>query len=114
MLEICVKYFCLPGKPAHLVVAGETDLRSVNPYKAGDNSPIQALSKSFHDRGHKVESVDILWDLAKSAIFWSDHHSKMIRKTYLYNFSLTANQTLSRRVQRDDSNIVVSTVERVS
>jgi hypothetical protein len=93
------------------VVAGETDLRSLNPYKAGENSVMQALSKSFHDRGHKVESVDILWDLTKSAIFWSDHHSKMIRKTYLYNFSLTVNQTQSRRVQRDDSNIVVSEIE---
>jgi hypothetical protein len=102
---------CIPGKPACLVVAGETDLRSVNPYKAGQNSVIQALSKSFHDRGHKVESVDILWDVTKSAIFWSDHHSKMIRKTYLYNVSSTVNGMQSRRVQRDDSNIVVSAVE---
>jgi hypothetical protein len=97
-----------PGKPAHLVVAGEADLRDLNPYKAGENTVIQALSKSFHDRGHKVESVDILWDITKSAIFWSDHHSKMIRRSYLYDFSSSLNQTLSKRVQRDDSNIVVS------
>jgi len=102
---------CISGKPAHLLVAGETELRSLNPYKAGESSSLQALSKSFHDRGHKVESVDILWDQTKSAIFWSDHNGKMIRKTDLYNFSLTVNGTQSRRVQRDDSNIVVSTIE---
>jgi hypothetical protein len=103
---------CISGKPAHLLVAGETDLRSLDPYKAGESTSVQALSKSFYDRGYKVESVDILWDQTKSVIFWSDHHSKMIRKTYLYNRSLTVNQTQSSRVQRDDSNIVVSAIER--
>jgi hypothetical protein len=93
------------------LVAGETDLRSLNPYKAGESTSVQALSKSFHDRGHKVESVDILWDKTNSVIFWSDHHSKMIRKNYLYNDSLTLNQTQSGREQRDDSNVVVSTIE---
>jgi hypothetical protein len=91
------------------MVAGEADLRDLNPYKAGEISLVQALSKSFHDRGHKVESVDILWDLTKTPIFWSDHHSKMIRRSYLYDYSSTLNQTQLKRVQRDDSNIVVST-----
>jgi len=90
------------------MVAGETDLRDLNPYKAGENSAIHALSKSLHDRNHKVESMDILWDLEKSAIFWSDHHSKMIKRSYLYDLSSTSNQTRPRRVQRDDSRVVVS------
>ncbi|KDR21144.1 hypothetical protein L798_04073, partial [Zootermopsis nevadensis] len=96
------------GKPARLIVAGEMDLRDLNTYKAGENSLIHALSKSFNDRGQKVESVDILWDLTKPTIFWSDHHSKMIRRSYFYDLSSTSNQTQSRRVQRDDLNIVAS------
>ncbi|XP_069676734.1 low-density lipoprotein receptor-related protein 1 isoform X1 [Periplaneta americana] len=92
------------GKPAHLMVAGETDLRDLNPYKAGENSPTQTLSKQFSDPGHKVESMDILWDPAKSAVFWSDHHSKMIRRSYLYDMPST--RTRPRRVQRDDMKVL--------
>ncbi|KAJ9584467.1 hypothetical protein L9F63_021192, partial [Diploptera punctata] len=89
------------GKSAHLMVAGETDLRDLNPYKPSD-TPHQSFIKHFTDAGQKVESVDILWDPAKSIVFWSDYHNKTIRRSYLYEGSSSGSKNRPRRVERDD------------
>ena len=88
------------------MVAGETDLRDLNPYKPGD-SPHQSFIKHFSDAGQKVESVDILWDPAKSFVFWSDYHNKTIRRSYLYETSSIESKTKPRRVERDDMIVIL-------
>ena len=89
------------------MVAGETDLRDLNPYKPSDSLPNQSFIKHFTDAGQKVESVDILWDPAKSTVFWSDYHNKTIRRSYLYETPSTGSKSRHRRMERDDMVVIV-------
>nr|CAD7262752.1 unnamed protein product [Timema shepardi] len=88
------------GKPAHLMVAGDAELRVLNPYKAGENSPNQLLNKQPTPPGYKVESIDMLWDLREPVVFWSDRQNKRIQRSRLSEFDTTAAR---RRTQREDS-----------
>ncbi|XP_063218358.1 prolow-density lipoprotein receptor-related protein 1 [Bacillus rossius redtenbacheri] len=94
------------GSPAHLMVAGDTELRVLNPYVAGDNSPNQLLDKQPAAPGYKVESIDVLWDPVDPVVFWSDHQNKRILRSGLSDFDAPSSR---RRVRRDSSLRILAT-----
>lgn len=62
------------------MVASDSELRKINPYKGSDVD--QFLEKSLS--AFKIESVDILFFSHESInVFWTDHHNKIIQSLAL-------------------------------
>ena len=69
------------GTPALLVVANnEGDIFFVDPYKSHENlfkySAVTIPS-------HKIHSIDVLWTINSTYLFWSDHNSKALYSTVI-------------------------------
>jgi hypothetical protein len=72
--------FFFAGQAAYLMVASDSELRKINPYKGSDVD--QFLEKSLS--AFKIESVDILFFSHESInVFWTDHHNKIIQSLAL-------------------------------
>jgi len=84
------------GQAAYLMVASDSELRKINPYKGSDVD--QFLEKSLS--AFKIESVDILFFSHESInVFWTDHHNKIIQSLAL---------PTKNRVKREGPKTIVS------
>ncbi|XP_059475497.1 low-density lipoprotein receptor-related protein 1 isoform X2 [Neocloeon triangulifer] len=84
------------GQSAYLMVASDSELRRVNPYKGSEIS--QFLDKA--EAPFKVESVDILFYSHESInVFWTDHHTKVIQSLAL---------PVKNRVKREGPKTIIS------
>ncbi|XP_027843018.2 low-density lipoprotein receptor-related protein 1 [Aphis gossypii] len=64
------------GTPALLVVANnEGDIFFIDPYKSKENL---FKSSAVTIPSHKIHSIDILWTINATYLFWSDHNSKAL------------------------------------
>lgn len=62
------------GEPAILIVASDSDLRFLYPYKSHESS-VNQVSATPH---HKMDSMDVLFGKTSSRVFWTDHQLKRI------------------------------------
>ncbi|XP_054274081.1 low-density lipoprotein receptor-related protein 1-like [Macrosteles quadrilineatus] len=78
------------GEPAVLMVASDSDLQFLNPYKSHESS-VNQVSASPH---HKMDAMDVLWARQATKVFWADHQEKKIS-------SLLITMSSHTRVDRD-------------
>ncbi|XP_068084350.1 prolow-density lipoprotein receptor-related protein 1 [Anabrus simplex] len=83
------------GTPAFLMVASDSELRFLNPYKPGEETSPNQLTE-----GYKMDSVDVLWDPQESLVFWTDHLHKCIQ---FQRMKLSEASKGLRRLRRDES-----------
>jgi hypothetical protein len=73
---ITLSYYIFIGAPALLVVANnEGDIFFIDPYKSKENL---FKSSAVTIPSHKIHSIDILWTINATYLFWSDHNSKAL------------------------------------
>lgn len=84
-------YESIIGAPALLVIASnEGDIFFVDPYKSHENLfKYSAVTLP----AHKIHSIDILWTINGTYLFWSDHNSKALYSTLLDNPVRKSNRT---------------------
>lgn len=69
-------FFFFTGSPAFLMVASDSDVQIIDPYK-----PHEGLFNQLTvSPAHKVEAMDILWGLKETLFFWTDRHAKRIQR----------------------------------
>jgi hypothetical protein len=92
------KSYLITGVSALLVVASnEGDIFFVDPYKSHENVyNYSAVTLP----AHKIHSIDILWTINATYLFWSDHNSKA-----LYSTVIDHPVKKSNRTTRDVTNI---------
>jgi hypothetical protein len=91
------------GEPAYLMIASDSELRRLNPYKTTEGQQSQLLEK--HVFTYKIESIDVLYEgNVPVAVYWTDHHNKCIQR---YTLPPTAGNT-PRRVKREGPETIVS------
>lgn len=87
------------------MIASDSELRRLNPYKTTEGQQSQLLEK--HVFTYKIESIDVLYEgTVPIAVYWTDHHNKCIQR-YTLPPSATHNP---RRVKREGPDTIVSQV----
>lgn len=87
----CTLSYLITGAPALLVVASnEGDIFFVDPYKSHENLyNYSAVPLPLH----KIRSVDILWTINTTYLFWSDHNSHALYSTVIDHQVKKSNRT---------------------
>lgn len=94
--------YLIPGAPALLVVASnEGDIFFVDPYKSHENVFKYSTVVTTSLPAHKIHSIDILWTVNVTYLFWSDHNSKALYSTIIDN----PLRKLSNQTSRDVNSI---------
>lgn len=90
------------GEQAFLLVASDSDLRFLNPYKSHESSVNRVSATPLH----KMDSMDALWAHSLTRVFWADHQQAKISSMQV---SVPTGGRIARDAQLRESKVLVST-----
>jgi sugar lactone lactonase YvrE len=93
------------GGEASLVLASESEVRRVNPYKPLDtHKQVSNVKHTF-----KIQNMDVLYEEEEKIMFFTDHLHKNIMSLILKEDVLTMNRSRSRREENSGAARVIAT-----